>query len=1073
LEQAANFDTLDANKLAATIRDHAAAVSLEEPLKIRVEATLRPILEKWGIKWASYEHRLEITGGKEDALYGRVIIEYKAPGKLDSKVEFEKAKKQVKDYITEQAKGDCSRYYGIVLDGNKIAFLRYRKDNWDEQQEPLPVNGPTVLQMLKALRGLRRKPLDAEYLLADFGPKSILSRIAVSTLYNSLAGQNSSRTRMLFSDWKRVFSQVCSYSPEKLTGLAEYYEMKAKGIDFEKLLFAIHTYYTILMKLLTSEIVTLFTDSLLGSYLKRLEEGYYRKDDQMLDELKHLEEGGIFAAVGIRNFLEADYFASYLDEWNSKIAESIFQITQRLLGYEPATVELNPEMVRDLFKRLYQNLVPRDIRHRLGEYFTPDWLAQAVLDEAGYVGNPEKRILDPSCGSGTFLVLAIKRIREYAEENFIDQRPLIKTIIQNVCGIDLNPLAVLAAKANYIIALADLLRYRPSEGIEIPIYLADSISVVSSTTKSGQPEFELKTNEGRFWITKEVIDKNYLYPILNLIADGVKVKWSREQFEKYLSKDSPLSSESVKSFVRLYAKIHFLENHHKNRIWTSLLKNAFSPLLIGKFDYVVGNPPWVNWENLPEYYRESTKQLWDQYGLLEKLKGSGMGKVRRDIATLFVARCADLYLRTDATLSFLIPFNVLKTQGAGGFRKYLSTMKIIGVHELSELYPFEGATNRTGLIAIKSGHSDFPIPCTMWTNPKSSPIDMMEELSNVYKITKQDKIMLAPILQGKPESPWMMLSQQSHKIVMRIVGESAYTANVGSYTGLNGVYWIDILAKEPNGLLIKNSNPPGLKKKVKQVTAVIEPDLIYPLARGRDVAKWFVKPSSNIVLPHSHSGQPIIEDEMKSTFLKSYRYLLEFHKGLASRAIHKLWGKGRPFYTVYDVGSYTFSPFKVVYKDISGKISAKGEFGGAAVMSSAFTEYLENRTVIPDTTLMFVACKSLDEAHYLASVLNSLIVRLIASAYSIVHVRGHIMKYIGIKEFDPTDSLHLKLVQLSKQAHELAKNWHEQNDSKARKELDKLEAENDVLVSQLYAISQAEMTELTRTLKILKPSESD
>lgn len=214
------------------------------------------------------------------------------------------------------------------------------------------------------------------------------------------------------------------------------------------------------MKLLTSEIVTLFADSLLGSYLKRIEEAYYRDSHEMLGELKDLEEGGIFATVGIKNFLEADYFDWYLDEWNEKITESIYELTRKLLEYEPATVELNPERVKDLFKRLYQNLVPRSIRHKLGEYFTPDWLAELLLDETGYDGNPDKRVLDPACGSGTFLVLTIKRIKEYADEHFLDRRELLNKIINNVRGIDLNPLAVLASKANYIIALSDLLRYR-------------------------------------------------------------------------------------------------------------------------------------------------------------------------------------------------------------------------------------------------------------------------------------------------------------------------------------------------------------------------------------------------------------------------------------------------------------------------------------------------------------------------------------------------------------------------------------------------------------------------------------
>lgn len=190
-------------------------------------------------------------------------------------------------------------------------------------------------------------------------------------------------------------------------------------------------------------------------------------------------------------------------------------------------------------------------------------------------------------------------------------------------------------------------------------------------------------------------------------------------------------------------------------------------------------------------------------------------------------------MRDEGSLSFLIPFNVLKTQGGAGFRRYLSTTAIIGVHELSELYPFEGATNRTGLVAIKKGQTSFPIPCTMWSNPKGVPVDMTEDLSNVYKTTKQEKIILAPILQEKPESPWMMITEKAYKTLGRIIGQSEYKANEGVNTALSGVYWIDIIAKEPNGLLIRNSTPAGLKKKVKQVTEVVEPDQCIPWQRAR------------------------------------------------------------------------------------------------------------------------------------------------------------------------------------------------------------------------------------------------
>ncbi len=180
------LDEVDTGRLAESILRHASEARNEEELKIRVETTIRPILAHWNVTWASYEHRHAISGRK-DALYGSVIIEYKAPGKLDSPAEFKRAKEQVKQYIQEQT-GDPStygRFFGIVLDGFKITFVRYRKEAWEEQSQPLQVNAHTVLRLLESIRGLRRKPLDAELLLLDFGPKSDVSRLTILALYES------------------------------------------------------------------------------------------------------------------------------------------------------------------------------------------------------------------------------------------------------------------------------------------------------------------------------------------------------------------------------------------------------------------------------------------------------------------------------------------------------------------------------------------------------------------------------------------------------------------------------------------------------------------------------------------------------------------------------------------------------------------------------------------------------------------------------------------------------------------------------------------------------------------------
>ena len=129
---------------------------------------------------------------------------------------------------------------------------------------------------------------------------------------------------------------------------------------------------------------------------------------------REVEDGGLFTKRGITNFLEGDFFRWYLDALSPELCERLRDLARGLAEFEPATPAIAPQAQRDLLKKLYQYLVPQDVRHHLGEYYTPDWLAEMVLDEAGYDGDARKRLLDPACGSGTFLVLAIQRAKRHA-----------------------------------------------------------------------------------------------------------------------------------------------------------------------------------------------------------------------------------------------------------------------------------------------------------------------------------------------------------------------------------------------------------------------------------------------------------------------------------------------------------------------------------------------------------------------------------------------------------------------------------------------------------------------------------
>jgi type I restriction-modification system DNA methylase subunit len=208
----------------------------------------------------------------------------------------------------------------------------------------------------------------------------------------------------------------------------------------------------------------------------------------------------IWNAAGC-SFLEGDFFGWYLAAWNDEVEEAVSGLIQRLAEYDPGTLELAPENARDLLKKLYHYLLPREIRHDLGEYYTPDWLAERlIIQTLGQtdLGDPTKRVLDPACGSATFLVILIKYIRERAARRKQNPAETLKLILQNVVGFDLNPLAVIAARTNYLIALGDLLKAR-TDDIDIPVYQTDSVLTPSQGTDLFDGAvYPLKTSVGVF-----------------------------------------------------------------------------------------------------------------------------------------------------------------------------------------------------------------------------------------------------------------------------------------------------------------------------------------------------------------------------------------------------------------------------------------------------------------------------------------------------------------------------------------------------------------------------------------------
>ncbi len=126
------------------------------------------------------------------------------------------------------------------------------------------------------------------------------------------------------------------------------------------------------------------------------------------DDPRRLMSGEAFAAAGVNGAVESDFFDWVTaDEAGVALVRRIMAHVRR---FRLAEVEC------DVLKILYESLIDRDQRHGLGEYYTPDWLAAKVARRA--VTPPlEQRVLDPACGSGTFLFHAVRNFLREAEES--------------------------------------------------------------------------------------------------------------------------------------------------------------------------------------------------------------------------------------------------------------------------------------------------------------------------------------------------------------------------------------------------------------------------------------------------------------------------------------------------------------------------------------------------------------------------------------------------------------------------------------------------------------------------------
>lgn len=134
----------------------------------------------------------------------------------------------------------------------------------------------------------------------------------------------------------------------------------------------------------------------------------------------------------------------------------------------------------DFLGKLYENYINKQERKDLGQFYTPESIIDEILDDIGIEQSNQNlfnsRILDPACGSGSFIVRIVNRIVKIGLDKKIQTKTIIKFICNNIYGFDIKEFSIYMSKVNVLIQILPLLKWNLEDNIDFNLYVTDSLT---------------------------------------------------------------------------------------------------------------------------------------------------------------------------------------------------------------------------------------------------------------------------------------------------------------------------------------------------------------------------------------------------------------------------------------------------------------------------------------------------------------------------------------------------------------------------------------------------------------------
>ena len=373
----------------------------------------------------------------------------------------------------------------------------------------------------------------------------------------------------------------------------------------------------------------------------------------------------------------------------------------------------------DVLRSLYEHIVGVEDRKAFGEFYTPDWLAelmvQAVCDDEwcrnsisqAAVANRKNHelkgvgVLDPACGSGTFLYHAARRLAAHSAMGSRSDGDKASIVCALVHGVDVHPVAAEIARATLLRALPAL----PPFGNEsLRIYEGDALLATGSEDRNtlfqaSASEIRIHTPSGRqVNLPLAFVERpEFADDLRRIVLSACDKNGMPDDVLEGLGASDREAVESC------YKSLEEIIQREGNSVWTWYIWNVTGPYLLSKktVNRIVANPPWVKMSNIQAPRR---KQVLEQFAKQEgmNLWHGGKQAPHFDIAQLFVKRCRKLYLSEPASdkAAWEVKKAALKSGNWKKFRHWQASL-LTQTLDLESLQPFGGGDARRSCVLFE------------------------------------------------------------------------------------------------------------------------------------------------------------------------------------------------------------------------------------------------------------------------------------------------------------------------------------------------------------------------------------